>query len=147
MSWNCISKALRISRLSSFCCTSNHKNFIPNNSEKRFIIFCSNFTNIGVVIGGTSSRERLWKKRLLVPSLRASSPFGDIMKSTRARGTREETRSRAAYFALPNRQLARRLPRCREIRLQVQSVMTSFRCYDDCYINIKLLITNCVFVW
>ena len=54
-------------------------------------------------------------------SLRASSPFGDIVKSTRARGTREETRlrgggeekgsvlarslsrSRAARFARPNR--------------------------------------------
>ena len=54
-----------------------------------------------------------------VPILRASSPFGDIVKSRRASGTREETRkrragassrlwrsparSRAACFARPNR--------------------------------------------
>ena len=86
------------------------------------------------------------EKRLLVPSLRARSPSGDIVESTRARGTREETRSRAACFARLNRRACSQATWCREIRLQVQSVMTSFRCYDDCYVNIKLLITNCVFV-
>ena len=42
-------------------------------------------------------------------SLRASSPFWDIVKSRRARGTREETlaRSRAACFARPNMRACR----------------------------------------
>ena len=33
--------------------------------------------------------------------LRASSPFGDIVKSRRARGTREETRKRGAGERIP----------------------------------------------
>ena len=90
------------------------------------------------------------EKRLLVPSLRASSPFGDIVKSRRARGMREETRSRAACFARLNKRACSQATWCREIRLQVIAASTIGNdvicCYDDCYINIKLLITNCVFV-
>ena len=42
-------------------------------------------------------------------NLRASSPFLDVVKSRRARGTREDTlaRSRAACFARPNRRACR----------------------------------------
>ena len=45
----------------------------------------------------------------LFSSLRASSPFGDILKSRRAIGTLVIARSRAACFARPIGELARTL--------------------------------------
>ena len=54
-------------------------------------------------------QNKLWKGTL--SSLRASSPFGDIVKSIPSRGTREETRKRGAGERLFPRPLAARFAR------------------------------------
>ena len=54
-------------------------------------------------------QNKLWKGTL--SSLRANSPFGDIVKSIPSRGTREETRKRRAGKRLFPRPLAARFAR------------------------------------